>query len=87
MVRELLDRRLRNILIRQLPIILVSFVTGAIAIYYLGFWLGVFLNAIAWGTAVFLAKIYVARTFRYSDPFRDDRYLVYFVLALIGRYK
>ena len=45
------------------------------------------MNAIAWGTAVFLAKIYVARTFRNSDPFRDDRYLVYFVLALIGRYK
>ena len=82
-----MDRALRNILIRQLPIILVSLITGAIAIYYLGFWLGVIVNAIAWGTAVFLAKIYVARTFRNSDPFRDDRYLVYFVLALIGRYK
>lgn len=66
---------------------MASIVTGAIAIYYLGFWPGVFVNGIAWGTAVFLAKLYVARTVRNSDPFRDDRIMMYFVLALIGRYK
>jgi len=78
---------LRNILIRQIPIILASIVTGAIAIYYIGFWPGVILNTISWGIAVFLAKLYIARTYQHSDPFRDDRFLMFFVLALIGRNK
>jgi hypothetical protein len=65
--------------------ILASIVTGAIVIYYLGFWLGVIVNAIAWGTAVFLARLYFTRTS--LDRIRDDRYLMYFVLALIGRNK
>lgn len=80
-------RTVRNILIRQVPLFLASLVTGAIAIYYLGFWSGVILNGMAWGAAVFLAKLYVAKRYRNSDPFRDDRYLLYFVSALIGRIK
>jgi hypothetical protein len=79
--------RLRGILIRQLPIIILSLITGAIAIYYLGFWPGVILNATVWAIAVFFSKLIVARKFRNSDPFRDDRFLMYFVKALIGRLK
>jgi hypothetical protein len=70
---------------RQLPLILASIVTGSILVYYLGFWLGVFVNGIAWGAAVILAKIYVVRNGRNIDAIRDDRYLLYFVQALIGR--
>jgi uncharacterized membrane protein len=69
---------------RQIPMILASVVTGAIVIYYLGFWLGVIVNGIAWGTAVFLARLSFVRNI---DRVRDDRYLMYFVLALIGRNK
>jgi len=82
-----LDKVLHNILKRQIPIILASIVTGTIACYYFGFWIGVILNSICWGIAVSMAKLYVARTSRHSDPFKDDRYLMYFVLALIGRNK
>jgi hypothetical protein len=82
-----LDRIIRNILIRQVPLIIASIVSGGILIYYLGFWVGIFVNAFAWGTAVLLAKIYVARNGRNIDSVRDDRYLMYFVLALIGRNK
>lgn len=84
-VSGLLDTRLRNILIRQIPVILISVVTGFVAIYYLGFWLGIIINGLAWGAAVFLAKLYISLTIRNSDPFSDDRYLMYFVLALVGR--
>jgi hypothetical protein len=85
-MRELfLNRFIRNILIRQIPIILVSLVSGSILIYYLGFWTGAILNAMAWGIAVFLAKLFIARNYRGTDPFRDDRFLMYFVLGLIGR--
>jgi hypothetical protein len=76
---------LSNILKRQLPLLAASLVTGAIAMYYLGFWSGAFLNAIVWGAMVFLAKLYVARTSRRSDPFKDDRYIMNFVLALVGK--
>ena len=82
-----MDRKIRGILMRQVPLFVMSLMTGAIAMYYLGFWLGAILNAVAWGVAVFLAKMYVARTVRNSDPFRDDRYLISFVSALIGRNK
>ena len=80
-----MDRKLRNIMKRQLPLLIASLVTGAIAIYYLGFWAGAILNAIVWGASVFLAKLYMARTSRTSDPFKDDRYIMNFVLALIGK--
>lgn len=82
-----MDRILRNILIRQIPILLCSIVTGAILIFYVGFWLGAIVNAVAWGTAVFMAKIYVRKIKNNSDPFHDDRYLMYFVLGLLGRNK
>ena len=78
---------IRNILLRQIPIVICSLVTGAILIYYLGFWSGAILNGIAWGAAVFFAKVYVRRVNSNYDPFRDDRYLMYFVLALLGRNK
>ena len=80
-----MNRFLRNILIRQIPIIAASLITGTIAIYYLGFWTGAILNAVAWGIAVFLAKLYISKAYRGSDPFRDDRFLMYIVLGLIGR--
>ena len=70
-----------------MPLFLASIVTGGILIYYLGFWIGVFMNATAWGAAVLLAKYYSLRNGRNIDAFRDDRYLRYFILALIGRNK
>lgn len=82
-----MDKVIRNILIRQLPLILASIVSSSILIYYLGFWIGVFVNTIAWGAAVLLAKIYVGRSGRNMAGFRNDRYLIYFVLGLIGRNK
>lgn len=80
-----MNRFIRNILIRRIPIVAVSLITGGILIYYLGFWTGAILNAMAWGIAVFLAKLFIARTYEGTDPFGDDRFLMYFVLALIGR--
>jgi hypothetical protein len=69
---------------RQIPILVSSLITGAILIYFIGFWPGAILNTIVWGALIFLAKIY--RGYRLSaDPFQDDKYMLNFFLALIGR--
>ena len=64
--------------------LLCSLVTGLALAYLIGFWPGVILNAIAWAVLVFAIKAYSASKGN-IDPFRDDRYVMNFVLALIGR--
>jgi hypothetical protein len=82
-----MDKIIRNILIRQIPLILVSIITGSILVYYLGFWAGIFVNSAAWSAAVLAAKIYMTRNGKNMAGIRNDRYLMYFVLGLIGRNK
>jgi hypothetical protein len=79
-----LDRNVRCILIRQFLLLLCSLVTGLALAYLIGFWPGVILNAIAWGGLIFATKAYSANKGN-VDPFRDDRYVMNFILALIAR--
>lgn len=80
----LLDRLLWRIARRQIPIIVSSLITGAILMYFIGFWPGAILNAVIWGVLIFLAKAFLG--YRLSaDPFADDKFLLSFFLALTGR--
>jgi hypothetical protein len=66
--------------------IIASIITGAIMIYWLGFWPGVIINTVGWGLGVFIARSYLGnRTNRWQDNFRDEKFLLRFILALIGR--
>lgn len=81
-----LDRFLRGLILRQAPLILASIATGAVLIYFVGFWPGVIINSAAWVLFVFLAK---ARADKQRtnpvDKFRDERFMLNFLLSLFGR--
>ena len=82
-----MDRLFWGVIKRQIPILVASVITGTILAYYIGFWLGLIINTVAWGTLVFLAKFLAAKAGINSDPFHDDRYLMNFAMALVGRNK
>ena len=76
---------MNGLVVRQLPLLLASMVTGALMIYWLGFWAGIIINAICWGMAIVLVKTFVVKRRRGVDNFRDEKFLLNFLLALIGR--
>jgi hypothetical protein len=59
--------------------------TGAVLVYWLGFWTGILVNAVMWIISVFVWKTFVGRRQNVVDKFQDEKFLLHFLLALIGR--
>ena len=85
MLKAGLDKYLSGLILRQLPLLMASILTGAIFAYWLGFWSGIIVNAIVWGISIFIWKAYVGRRQNVVDKFHDEKFLLNFLLALIGR--
>jgi hypothetical protein len=86
MMKANLDRFLSGLILRQMPLVVASLVTGALLIYWLGFWPGIIVNTIGWGVCVFAVKAHAGKRRKsHVDSFKDEKFLVNFLLALIGR--
>jgi hypothetical protein len=80
-----LDKFLSGLILRQLPLLIASILTGAVLVYWLGFWTGILVNAVMWIISVFVWKTFVGRRQNVVDKFQDEKFLLHFFLALIGR--
>jgi hypothetical protein len=81
-----LDRFFKGVILRQVPLILASIATGALLIYFIGFWSGVVIHSAGWGLIVFLAKARAdLQCSNPTDKFRDERLMLNFLLSLLGR--
>jgi hypothetical protein len=85
MLKADLDKFLSGLILRQLPFVIASILTGAILIFWLGFWAGIIVNAILWGISIFIWKAFVGNRQNAVDKFQDEKFLLNFLLALIGR--
>jgi hypothetical protein len=85
MLKAGLDKFLSGLILRQLPLLVASILTGAVLVHWLGFWTGIIVNAVAWVISVFVWKTFVGRRQNAVDKFQDEKFLLHFFLALIGR--